>query len=676
VVTPITDKRAISAGNPMLATVLANFIYYGYLPSKELYKTMSLLNRHQLTDFWDGLKPALEEITGADKRMGDHIVYKNFPSEVLDMTTSEYWTRQILMYWGLPNDMVTQEEVARDSLLENTELTVLQIASSDALQSHYDQLLALPVRWTQSQRDYALGLLDDVSLDLTKIPFKENLVVAAVEAVKRGANLVTRSATDVLRLGVALSGGDHTLVEPSKFTSFSRPTRRFMMNLLENASNLEEDMARDKGKWKKFMVALRPGDYAKSYPRTVKANDSLYNDRVKSFSATVDALVKTKDDSVLGLLESRPGEFARRLQMLVQLFGRKAVKSFSNVAPSLKVMQLLKLRAHFETIASRKHRTAAPKGNWSKMQILSNSIKVKPGLFKSLIKAMDDAIAEKVSSKVSSVKLDPRVSNVTLQGNDSDLSPFGRNTKFVIPEEMKFIRTASYWKLPSPGGSTWYDNGFNFFDENWKSVGTCCWDTNPSGSLKYAVFSGDSTNSKSANGEACQMIDIYLDKAAEAGVRYAVWNILCFSHLSFDEAKEVHAALQWGEEPQKGKVFEPSRCQLSFPVRGKNHTKYVAVIDIVERTVIYVDANLKGNVSSARTNSSHLEKTMPAYMEYLNTQPTVADLFRDVPKSDQGTPILYDDDGVEINNGQAYVFKPLNESNKFEQLNVSEILGL
>jgi len=357
------------------------------------------------------------------------------------------------------------------------------------------------------------------------------------------------------------------------------------------------------------------------------------------------------------------------------VFGRKAVTSFGKAAPGLKVVQLLKLRRYFDSIAARQFKTIAPKGNWNKMKVMPNDVKVKPGLFKSVVKIIDQTVKDKVIAEVPFVNLDPRVTKVAIQGNDSELTTYGRNTKFTIPDSMTFIRAASYWKFPS-GYNIWYDNGFNFFDESWNSMGTCCWNANPSGGLGYAVFSGDPTSSKTVDGEACQMIDIYLDKMKAAGVRYAVWNVLCYSGKSFDEAESVHAALQWGEKAQRGKVFEPSRCQLSFPVGGKNKTKYVAIIDVVAREVIYMDANLKGRVNSAASNQQQLTDTMPAYMEYLETQPTIADIFRDIPRSEDGLPVLYDDKDIDIQTDQAYVFKPVNENNKFTQIDVSRLLTL
>lgn len=677
VVVPANKAKSKAAPSNMLGTVIANMAHYGYVPSAALYKAIATLDQTQLISFWAGVKPAFESVTGADKKMDQHVVYKNFPQEVLDMAEGEYWIKQILMYWGLPNELFTQDEKPRAPLLEKKTLKVLQPAKDDTLQTLYNQLLGMPVKWTPAQKRYVLDLVAFVALDLTKIPFKENLVLAAVEAVKLGASLTTKSATDVLRLGVALSDGDFSLKENSKFKSFSRSTRRYLLNLLQNASNLEEDMARDTGRWKRFMRALRPGDYSAAYPKVVVAYNSLYQDNVKSFNSDVEGMIASSDLKVLDLLAKRPGEFARRLQVLVQLFGTKAVNVFAQkVAPNLKVVQLLKLRRFFATVQGRSFRTIAPQGNWAKMQVLPNEINVRQVLFGKILKAIDTVVKAKVMTKVPSVNLDPRVENVAIQGNDADLSPYGRNTKFPIPEGVNFVRTASYWKMKGEY-NIWFDNGINFFDENWKALSTCCWNTAWYGAKdSYAVFSGDPTNCKTAEGDACQMIDIYLDKAKAAGVRYGVWNILCFSRKTFDEAKAVHAALQWGEDAQKGKLFEPSRAQLSFPVRGKAYTKYIAIIDVVERTVIYLDANLKANVQSATSNAGTLEKVMPAYMEYLASQPTIMDLFRDIPKSDTGVPVLFDDKGVSIKSGKAYVFKPLNEQNKFTQIDVSELLTL
>lgn len=169
------------------------------------------------------------------------------------------------------------------------------------------------------------------------------------------------------------------------------------------------------------------------------------------------------------------------------------------------------------------------------------------------------------------------------------------------------------------------------------------------------------------------MIDLYLDKLEAAGVRYAVWNILCYSSVSFDQAEEVLATLQWGEYPQSGKLFEPSRAQMVFPLKGSSMTKYVAYIDVVERKLVYMDANFSGSVHSAVNNAGGLSKKMPAFVEYLKSLPSVADLFVHAKKGSM--PVWFADEGKSIEvDGKAFVFKPVNPKNKFKKVDLSEIL--
>jgi len=270
--------------------------------------------------------------------------------------------------------------------------------------------------------------------------------------------------------------------------------------------------------------------------------------------------------------------------------------------------------------------------------------------------------------------IDENTKMIKLKTNDSELSPYGRGTVFPIPENITFIRTASYWEEDSRRNS-WFDNGWNFFGENWEVKGTLAWNSTTFGE-KAAAFSGDPTNFKTTDGKVCQLIDLYIDNLLEAGVRYAVWNVLCYSKIKFSQAIDVFAALQWGEDKDAGKLFEPSRAQLSFPLEGDSLTKYIAYIDLKERKLVYMDANLKGDVSSACNNATFLSETMPAFVEYLDSLPSIHDVFKGSTRKNGKINVVYDDVDVELTKDEkAYVFKPSNELNSFTQINMSEVLS-
>lgn len=688
----VPSSKKAKCKSQMIGTVLSNLAYYGYVPSKQLAKQLIDSGDEVLTKWWTAIETELKFITGASKNMDKFVVYKNFPKEVLEKSHAEYWFSQILMYIGLPNDLFTETEVVRDQMFEKIKLKVIHLAQKDSLQKIASELALQPSRWTVDQFNTIKYLVENetVDVDYAVIPFKENLAKLVAELVKsENINVTLKSATDVLRLAVALVGGDVTLKTNTKFAKISRPTRRFLLKIL-NKTDMEEDFARRPEQWKRLLRALRPNDYGTKFANVCKAYNKLYNDQIQTFNSKVEDMLSNEDKKVIALLSHRPGEFVRRLHHVSDIFGKGVSTAFGKVLPNLKTIQLLKMQKYLETINDRNYRIFPPKGNWTKAQIVANDRKIKDPVRMSILKRIGDEIGERVSKTVGSVKLDESTKMVKIQTSDNELTNYGRGTVFPIPDDVTFIRTASYWKCKT-GYNSWFDVGWNFFDKDWNPMGACCWNhpyfngkndnafrywgTSRKPSDASAVFSGDPTNSKELEGRACQMIDLYLDKLEEQGVRYAVWNILCFSRIKFKDAEEVYGAMQWGVDPQKGKLFEPSRCQLSFPVGGDTFTKYIAYVDVKKRNVVYMDANFKASTSSAGQNGENLQKMMPAFIEYMDALPSVYDVFKNGKKSAKGIPVVYDDSGISIDGGKAFVFKPRNEKNKFDQIELSKIIS-
>lgn len=675
----------------MIGTVLANLAHYGYVPSKELAKRLIDSGDTILTQWWTSIEPSLKSITGANKNMDKFVVYKNFPKEVLEMSTADYWFRQILMYIGLPNELFTEEEIVRDQMFEKVTLKVIHLAKEDSLNKIASELAMQPSRWTKEQFDFIKYLVanEKIEVDFASIPFKENLVglVASLINSDEDVDITLRSATDVLRLATALVGGDVTFKTNTKFKKISRPTRRFLLKML-NKTNMAEDFARRPEQWKRLLKALRPNEYGKKYSKVCSAYDKLYNDNIETFNSKIENLIGEEDKRVIALLANRPGEFVRRLHHVSDLFGKTVSTAFGKVIPDLKTIQLLKMQKYLETINDRNYRIFPPKGNWTKAQIVSNDRKLRDPIRMSLLDKISKEIGNRVTKSVGAVNLDDSAKMVKIQTSDNELTNYGRGTVFPIPDDVTFIRTASYWKCKR-GHNVWFDVGWNFFDESWNPLGACCWNSpyfdgtnsrvswwsNKKPTEASAIFSGDPTNSKELQGRVCQMIDLYIDKLEAQGVRYAVWNLLCFSRIKFNEAEEVYAAMQWGADPQKGKLFEPSRCQLSFPVGGDTFTKYIAYLDVKKRNVVYIDANFRANTNSAGSNGDTLKGIMPAFVEYLDALPSVYDVFKNSKKSKTGIPVAYDDQEISIDGGKAFIFKPLNEKNKFEQIELSKVIS-
>jgi hypothetical protein len=671
-----------TASDESLATIAMNLAYYGYALSVESYKALTKVEDSDLHSWWKDLEKELKLITGESRKIAKFVVYKNFPKEVLDKTLAEYWLPQILMYWGFPNEFFTQLPEKREKMDEAKKAIVLKKAKKDSLKDIFTSYLKAAARWKSEELSDVLFLAEQFPINLSKLTFKENLVKLATYMMENNLKINITTATDALRLAVGLSGGNVSLREKAKFISFKKPVRRFILSTLEGCGNLAEDAARRPELFKRLMHQLHPFDYKKQFPSVCKVADDLYHDRLETFNSRVEGLLAKNDPKVLEVLAERPGDFRRRLVHTLNLFGNKAVKAFvaPEVLDKLTTAQVVTLRSYIETVNDRLQRVFPPKGNWNRVQLGEAR-----WIEESQAKAISKALGKVLKERVPKVKvLDEATSMIKLPSNDGEVSPYARGTVFPIPDDVEFIRTASYWKIQS-FGYVWFDNGWNFFDKDWKEMGACCWSAvkypaETWGSRKSApenvgaVFSGDPTNTKDMQGRAAQLIDLYPKGLVKKGVRYAVWNILCYSHIPFSKAEDVFAALQWGKDPQKGKLFEPSRCQLSFPLSGDSMTKYIVLIDLEKREMIYLDANLKGNVRSAASNGAILEEKMPAFMEYINSLPSVHDLFRESVDKDAETQILYSDKDAELKNVSAYVFRPENQNNKYKSIDINSIL--
>lgn len=659
-----------------IATILMNLEYYGYCLSEEAFRSVQNMSKNALAIWWSGIEAELKSITGDDRKIDDFVVYKNFPKEVIEKTEAEYWIAQILMYWGFPNHYYTQVIEPREGMepSERNSKTLL-LASTTTLQTILNGLLEEQARWKPQQLQDILALAKTQYVNVESVVFKENLVALVSHFVQMGVEIKLKSATDVLRLAVGLSDGDVSLRQKTQFMSFNRKTRRFLMNMLESSTNLVEDVARRKGVWKKFLHRLHPGEFQKSYPKTAHVADNLYNDKFITFNSKIEKGLRQRDLGVLNELASRPGEFMRRLTHTLDVYGEAAVDALSGVISSLSNQQVVSIRRHLEVANTRTTRLFTPKGNWNRLQV-GVARPINPTHVETLCSRLGSSLRERVPSVAT---LDPDVELIKLPNSGGDTGSYSRGTTFKIPDEVKFIRTASYWRSNNKMlGNIWFDNGWNFFDESWNPTGHVCWNYPKfmAGNKPAAAFSGDPTNIKNDEGKATQIIDLYLDSLIKVGVRYAVWNVISFNQIPFKEADEVFAALQWGHDAEKSKLFEPSRCQLAFPLIGDYKTKYVCVIDLKARQMTYIDANLKADVSSASKNGKTLRQQMPAFMDYIRSLPTVHDLFKEsINANAEIYGVLYTDQGIKLSKDQqAYVFMP-QTGQDFTPIDLNKILG-
>ncbi|MEL6670245.1 MAG: hypothetical protein AAFP08_14840, partial [Bacteroidota bacterium] len=564
-------KEPTTAYRRVQATCLSNLAYYGYAPDREGLAQLEQCDLETLKSWWAKLEPSLKSESGEDRNIGDSIVYQNFPEEVLAMDEAEYWFKQILMYLGVPKEAMREAPKDRPALFEEVDVKILRSASGGSLEGILTSHLRKSKVWIPSEREEIEWFAaNGYALNLSEVPFKENMIFAGLVGMRAGQEVRIDTTTDVLRFYAGLSEGDISLKTNTKFVSLPRSQRRQIARMLSEVGDLEEGLVRHRNKWKRALHALHIGEYEKAFPEVVEVANRLRNGKpMRTFNGQVEMLIVSKDKEVLNLLQSRPGDFARRLAHMVRLFETDSVKAFGQIVDQLPLTNLLRLLKVLERYNEIDAWAVAPKGSWNKIQILEKDAdhKLPESERQALVRLLEHEISLRMNEKFpQGVQLDERTKWIKLPTNNADgVLPYGSGTVFPLASNIKFIRSATYWV--SPGRTCWMDNGWNFFREDWSPVGTIAWNStnqmNPA-----AIFSGDPVNTHNAAGKAGQIIDLYLDQLVEKGVRYAVWNILSYSRIPFDQADEVMGLLQVGEEPVSGKLIEPSRSQFVFKVTG------------------------------------------------------------------------------------------------------------
>ena len=314
--------------------------------------------------------PVLKKMTGAHRTFRP--MYPNFPKQVMEASDLELYLNAITHYWmaavrdaaqGQPRlfggrlmegDADTPRSRSRRSSVPLQWLPEYEVEGREPLPgrgSHPPGDRPRQVRrisgrsspaWSGSNGSLSEGdkavvrwFVDDrregVPLFLPPaIPQKENLafLVGSLLRHEMPAYLIPhlKTATDVLRVAVVMSDGDVSLATPGKFRRLKRSERRFLLDAMEAVPAVTEDMLRRPEVWKRLGRELRPGDYARRYPKTLGAFDVVRNgEPFETFNGKVEAgLVRRDVATVTDLLKTRPGDFARRFDHLLRTSGERA----------------------------------------------------------------------------------------------------------------------------------------------------------------------------------------------------------------------------------------------------------------------------------------------------------------------------------------------------------------
>lgn len=620
----------------IVATMNKNIEVFGYTMSEALFDKLVHMKAKSREVVYDILVNGLKEITGADKVYNP--MYPNFPESVMKKDDFELYFNAIVHYWSFGTLLPYEEKEERAPLFNTAKVKVLEAGSFNDLNDIFNNLCASKTSLSKNDVDDMIFILNSVKVTLPdEIPFKENAACVCRLLVDTGVDTdgslckkYVKTATDILRLITAMSDGDVSLAENTKFRNLKRSERRIIMNLLAGCGNAAEDMNRYAGRWIRVGEKLHPGEFAKNerYTKVVQAFGVIRNDgKIQSFAGKVDAAVASGDvNAVVSLLKKRPGEFARRIDFLLRTFDKDAdrktvIMGFASVAKDVSSTVLLQVREHFinKLNGNDDMRVFFPKGNLARSYYVKNNKTetVSEDAMKMVIAVCESALVNIYGNRefLGKVYIDEAFKNYTvpfsLRSAGKTMTAVSRGSRIAIDDSAKIIRPFIWW-TNTKDNIIDVDLSIAVFADDWN-----CLEHVSYSNLKSSRFgichSGDITNGGPVDGEGvAEFIDLDIEKALSAGARYAVFNVYNFSNENFSKMEHAAFGFMTRNDMKIGEIFEPSTVKQRMDLASATTTCIPVIFDLKERVFVWCDMALTADHVRAGYGGINVESNLPS----------------------------------------------------------------
>ncbi|MFF3071981.1 hypothetical protein [Kitasatospora sp. NPDC057936] len=430
------------------------------------------------------------------------------------------------------------------------------------------------------------------------IPVRENRAVVNLARLDAGAELLVDTATDVLRLACALSDGDVTLAEPTRFRSFSRRVRRTLLTGLDaviagNPAKLA-DITAHREQFKRLGERLHPHEY----PRLPHAADAFAVARgeqeARSFESRVEELLRADDvTGAVRVLASAPGKLFRALDRLLCACRTQdeldtVVSAAEWAAPDTAGRVLLSVREHLHNRADdgrtdddradhnhtdHNHADDNARGSTDPTpparRVFANRLgrawvtgDTRPPLPAAVRKHLIDVLDAELRRRLPTpghLLIDPAVLDVALplsgKATASGLGVLPRGS--LSPVDGELLRFFVHWKQTSR--TTDFDLSALLLDDAYQTI---TW-------LSYTQLreiegehSGDITDAPDG---ASEFINLRLGAVRGS---YVVPQVNVYSGEGFEQVEESFFGYMLREAEQQGLPFEPRTVRMKSDLRG------------------------------------------------------------------------------------------------------------
>lgn len=580
----------------VIATIQRNLAAFGYGLAPELEAQVTTLRTEAAVDFYRRLERELKAMLGAHRVFKP--LYPGFPAQVMALSEAELYLNALRHYWGLIDQFPDEEHHSPSK--EQPKLRRIGLATRADLEAIFVRLARARTPYSPQDREDVARFIMQYGQSIARllpatVDRKENLAVLVGTMLRQGLDATpldasVRTATDVLRVAVGISNGDVSLAQPTKFGKMARAVRVRLLGWLERSASRLEDMQRWEGRWIRLGERLHPGEYATRFPETAKAFSALRNGhREQGFNSRVEATLDSGAlTSAINMLRARPGELARRLDVLLRRgAGPSALEAFAEVAQKVATPVLLQLLLHFRHRSEPRLRVFFPKGQVAR--VFARSDPVPP---------LDAAEVTEVAA----------ICESTLVTRFAKLAPLGRCyvdpglARYLAPfsqrSAAKALRTivrgsrVTFGATPTLRFFTWWRNGRGRVDID-LSAAMYGKDFQYVDTLAYcnqrnfgAVHSGDIVDAPKG---ASEFIDIDVDRCQVMGVRYVVACISNYTRQPFCDLPECYAGWMARHHPGSGEIYDPATVVDRFDVSSATEFCLPMVFDLQAREMIWAD---------------------------------------------------------------------------------------
>jgi hypothetical protein len=599
-----------------LAAMLRNFAGLGFIFTTNVIERLKYLPVSVLEDFYLKTMITLKQLKGVKTY---EPMYPNFPKQVMEASSAELFMNAIVQYWFGAYPAYEKEE--RLPLFEETEITVIDLGTPKEFGKIFHDMMSSNASISELDKkelDWFFANLTDLACRMVPAAMPQKEILAYTvglisKYVTGNIELIMplfTTATDVLRLAVALSDGDVSLAKKTKFRNFTRPERRLFLAVINslNYYNLRENMQQYREPWLRIAHQLHPGEVQFKYPTAFKAFHALRNEnKVRTFDGKVEIAFKNKNCvDLCTLLVKRPGVFARTLDRILRSFPNEhaqILSEFATVAAEASTPVLIQTLAHIRKRSNTPQlRSYVPKGNIGKVQIHDNTFTDLPS---DTVKSAEAVCEKSLETKFSDLD---EMQTVFLDDNMVDyVIPFGQRSASealrIIPRgshmplaDKSTLRLFTWWKNNT--GRVDVDLSVLLFREDWSTYGRLSY-TNLRDDNIRSYHSGDITSPAPAG--ACEFVDINKQSALRKGARFVLMNLLSYTRQPF---KDFECIAGWMDRDgiQSGEIFEPTTVTQRYDVNSDVRVHIPVLFDLKENKAIWIDLAITDKINRGGNN--------------------------------------------------------------------------